>query len=148
MLAFVQAVPQAAAVSADLIAKAQDWPDAEIIAKRLKRALPPQILGEDQAEKTPEEQQAAAQAQEQAQEAQAMQQAGAILQMREQEAKTKQAEADARKAEADADKARAEADMAQAKNVMAHVEGFRATSAPEAPAGTEEQGAPPAMEAA
>lgn len=155
MLAFVQAVPQAAAVSADLIAKAQDWPDAEIIAKRLKRALPPQILGEDQVEKTPEEQQAMAAQQQQASEQQAQAHVMAILATREQEAKTKQAEADARKADAEARKAEAEADMAVAASVSAHVNGLRALeaevpddSAPEAPAGTQDQGAPPAQEAA
>jgi hypothetical protein len=44
LLAFVQALPQAAAVAGDLIAKAQDWPMAEEIGERLKRGLPPQIL--------------------------------------------------------------------------------------------------------
>lgn len=147
MLAFVQAVPQAAAVSADLIAKAQDWPDADVIAKRLKRALPPQIVGEDAEEKSPEEQAAAAQQAAQAQEAAAMAQSGAILQMREQEAKTREAEANARRAEAEAQKAEAEAAIATANSVMAHVEGYRATSAPDAP-GNQDEGAPPAMEAA
>lgn len=43
MIAFVQAVPQAGAVAADLIAKNMDWPGADAIAKRLKKALPPGI---------------------------------------------------------------------------------------------------------
>lgn len=41
LMAFVQAVPAAGAVIADLIAKNQDWPGAEQIAERLKRILPP-----------------------------------------------------------------------------------------------------------
>lgn len=44
MMAFVQAVPQSAAITGDLIAKAQDWPMADIIAERLKKMIPPQIL--------------------------------------------------------------------------------------------------------
>lgn len=41
MMAFVQAVPQAGAVIADLIARNMDWPGAEAIAERLRRTLPP-----------------------------------------------------------------------------------------------------------
>lgn len=43
MLAFVQAVPQAGAVTADLIAKNADWPGAEALSERLKKLLPPGI---------------------------------------------------------------------------------------------------------
>jgi hypothetical protein len=43
LMAFVQAVPAAGAVIADLIAKNQDWPGAEQIAERLKRILPPGV---------------------------------------------------------------------------------------------------------
>lgn len=43
MIAFVQAVPQAMGVAADLIAKSQDWADAEVIGERLKFILPPEI---------------------------------------------------------------------------------------------------------
>lgn len=50
MIQFMQAVPQAAQVSGDLIAKNMDWPGAEEIAERLKKALPPGLL-------SPEEQQ-------------------------------------------------------------------------------------------
>lgn len=46
MISFVQAVPNAAALIADLIAKNQDWPGAEEIAARLKRAIPAEIRGE------------------------------------------------------------------------------------------------------
>jgi hypothetical protein len=49
LMAFVQAMPSAAQVAGDLIAKAQDWPMAEQIGERLKRALPPQILQGEQA---------------------------------------------------------------------------------------------------
>lgn len=43
MMQFVQAVPAAGAVAADLIAKSMDWPDADTIAKRLRKMLPPDI---------------------------------------------------------------------------------------------------------
>lgn len=46
MMAFVQAVPQAGALIADLIARNMDWPGAEAIAERLRRALPPGIAGD------------------------------------------------------------------------------------------------------
>lgn len=41
MMAFVRAVPAAGALIADLIARNMDWPGAEAIAERLRRALPP-----------------------------------------------------------------------------------------------------------
>ncbi|MFY9642950.1 MAG: portal protein [Rhodomicrobium sp.] len=46
MLQFIQAVPQAATVAADLVARNMDWPGADEIADRLKRMLPPQVTGE------------------------------------------------------------------------------------------------------
>ena len=46
MLQFIQAVPQAASLAGDLIARNMDWPGADEIAERLKRTLPPQVTGE------------------------------------------------------------------------------------------------------
>ncbi len=46
MLQFIQVVPQAATVAADLVARNMDWPGADEIADRLKRMLPPQVTGE------------------------------------------------------------------------------------------------------
>jgi hypothetical protein len=46
MLQFIQAVPQAASVAGDLVARNMDWPGADEIAERLRRMLPPQISGE------------------------------------------------------------------------------------------------------
>ncbi len=46
MLQFVQAVPQAASVVGDLVARNMDWPGADEIAERLKRMLPPQVTGD------------------------------------------------------------------------------------------------------
>ena len=54
MLKMSNAMPQILGVAADLIVEAQDWPMAAEIAARLKRAIPPNLLGpEDQ---TPESQ--------------------------------------------------------------------------------------------
>ncbi len=103
MMAFVQAVPGAAAVAGDLIAKAQDWPMASEIAERMKRFLPPQVLAGEGPQPDPrhaaamQQQQAAQmQAQQAAQaEAQAMAREKALLELREQAAKTALAEAKA-----------------------------------------------------
>lgn len=54
MMAFVRALPQTAAVVADLIAKNQDWPEAEQIAARLAKTLPPHLLAPDMKDVTPQ----------------------------------------------------------------------------------------------
>jgi hypothetical protein len=46
MLQFIQVVPRAAGVAADIVARNMDWPGADEIAERLKRTLPPEITGE------------------------------------------------------------------------------------------------------
>lgn len=53
MMAFVQAVPQAGAVVADLVARNMDWPGADKIAERLKKLLPPGIDDEEGAPAPP-----------------------------------------------------------------------------------------------
>jgi hypothetical protein len=58
MTAFVQAAPDTAPLILDLIAKAQDWPMADDIAKRMRATLPPKILQLEAMEKqgaTPEQ---------------------------------------------------------------------------------------------
>ena len=66
LIAFAQAVPAAAGIISDLIAKNMDWPGADEIAERLRKTLPPG-LADDEEEMTEEQmmmrQQAAAQAQ-------------------------------------------------------------------------------------
>ena len=106
MMAFVQAVPAAGAVTADLIAKAQDWPEADRFAERIKKTLPPGVA-EDPEDMSPEEQQQMAmqqqqQAQEQQRQSQVMQQMESFK-MREEEAKAVKAEADALKAQLEVD---------------------------------------------
>jgi hypothetical protein len=58
MIAFLQAAPDVAPLILDLVAKAQDWPMADDIAKRIRAGLPPKILQMEEMEKqgaTPEQ---------------------------------------------------------------------------------------------
>lgn len=101
MMQFVQAFPAAGQVAGDLIAKSMDWPDADKLAERLKKILPPGMIG---LEDMPEEERAAAQqAQQQAQQQQAMQaqamQAAQEIEMRKSAAEASEAESDAEKAQ-------------------------------------------------
>lgn len=91
MMQFVQALPQTAAVAADLIAQAQDWPNADAFAERLRRAMPPQITQDKDAAPSPEAQQAMAAAQRKAE-----------FDLAEAQAKARKAEAEATEAEAKA----------------------------------------------
>lgn len=101
---FARAIPQAANVAGDLIAKNLDWPGAEQLAERLQKLLPPGMVEND--EPTPEDQQAMmAQMQQQ----QWLQQ----QEMRRMEAETVQTEAEAQEAQADAQKTGFEAAEAQ-----------------------------------
>lgn len=52
LLAFVQAVPAAGQVAADLIAKNFDWPGADELAKRLRNTVPPEILADPEKPET------------------------------------------------------------------------------------------------
>lgn len=42
MTSFIQAFPQSAPLIGDVLAESMDWPGAQIVARRLKRMLPPQ----------------------------------------------------------------------------------------------------------
>lgn len=53
ILGMSQSMPQILSLAADLIVEAQDWPQADKIATRLKNAMPPGILSPD--EMTPEQ---------------------------------------------------------------------------------------------
>jgi hypothetical protein len=103
---FIQAVPMAGAVIADLVAKNADWPGADEIADRLKKALPPGMAGDAQQQPDP------AQAQ-QMQMQQAMQQRQMEAANISQELEIRTATAKALQAEAMAAKAQADAALAQ-----------------------------------
>jgi hypothetical protein len=102
MIQFAQAVPAAAGVLGDLIAQNMDWPGADVIAERLKKIVPPNILTLEEREKLaedmPEQDQPTPEQQ---------------LQMAELEVKGQEIEADKMKAEADM--AKAQADLVQAQ---------------------------------
>lgn len=106
LLQLASQAPQIAQAAPDIIVKAMDIPDGDILAERLKRTVPPQILGDDekddQADQDPQAQQAKAEALQQAQQMQQLQ-----LQSAEADTRLKVAQAD--KAEAEAQKAKAEA---------------------------------------
>lgn len=106
MMSFIQAFPAAGPLTGDLVAKNMDWPGADQFAERLRMALPPGIVPQE--EMPPEQQQQMAM---QAQSAQAEQQAMAQAN----EAKLREELAKADKAEADAMKARYEAEEARLK---------------------------------
>jgi len=50
MIEFMRTVPQLAPMMMDLVAKAQDWPNSEAIAKRARALIPPQVLAAEQAD--------------------------------------------------------------------------------------------------
>ena len=113
LMAFMQAMPQAAPLIGDLVATNMDWPGAESIAERLRRAVPPQILGEDAPPQPPNpEAEAQAQAQKEAMEGQ----------LAELKAKIEKMMADTEKAAADAEKTRADTDKIRAETHKLHVE--------------------------
>ncbi len=47
MTEFIRSVPQSAPLLGDLLAKNQDWPDADEVQKRLQSLLPPQVQGQN-----------------------------------------------------------------------------------------------------
>jgi len=110
MMQFVQAFPAAGQVAGDLIAKSMDWPDADKLAERLKKILPPGMISPE--DLPPEEQQAMRQQQQQAQageqEQKQIQQAMISAEIRSKTAKAYEDEADAAKAGAEAQKTQVE----------------------------------------
>ena len=48
MMEAVQVWPDLMGIAGDLVAKAQDWPGADKLAERLKKTIPPHLLGEDE----------------------------------------------------------------------------------------------------
>lgn len=54
MLEFAKALPQAASLIMDLIAKNMDWEGADVIATRLAKAVPPQFMTADQKDISPQ----------------------------------------------------------------------------------------------
>lgn len=101
MMGLATAMPNILSLASDLIVEAQDWPDADKIAARIRNTLPPGILSED--EVTPAI-------------AQKMQQ-GAQQQQVEQAAAVRKAQSDFLKTQAEAAK-----DFAQARHYVAQTD--------------------------
>jgi hypothetical protein len=131
MLAFIQAYPPAGAVVADLVAKNQDWPGADEIAERLKRTIPPQVLGEDA------EQQVDPMQQEMAKQAAALQEMAGKLTLMQQQADLEKTKAETRKSDATAKDTQVDTLI---KLLQAHLQGFQPDDAAESEA---PGGAPP-----
>lgn len=103
MMAFMQANPQTAPLISDLIAGMQDWPDADKVAERIKKTLPPQLLeGDEQQQPDPMQQQQQAMQMQAQQQAMQMEQAKITAEIRKAEAEAVEAEADAMKAQIEA----------------------------------------------
>ena len=94
MLAFVQAMPDAAGIVMDLIANNLDWPGAEQFAERFRTMLPPQLQPESD---DPEDVQQRQMAQQQAQEAEQVQKQGVMLELDAKAAATEKMRAETQK---------------------------------------------------
>jgi hypothetical protein len=135
MMQFVQAVPAAAAIAGDLIAEAQDWPKAEAIAERLKKALPPGIVDQE-----PQNEQEAMEQQQQQQAAQVQaqqQQAAMDAELRLKQAQASKAEAEAGQAivELQTSQGQVQAMAAQLAAQMLFGQGMAPPGQPAPPAG-------------
>lgn len=122
MMAFVNAMPQSAAVVMDLVAESQDWPKSGEFARRFKALLPPGTLPAD--EITPEMQQMQMQSQQMQQMQAELEKAKVEADIQAKTAKAANDEARARLAEAQAYKA-----MMDAQSRMAEVKGKNAERA-------------------
>lgn len=109
--------PKIVDVAADLIVGEMDLVNGDKLQERLKRAMPPQILGDDANDDKSPEEQAADQAK--AQKAEQVQEMGMQLEMQSKQADTALKVAQARKAAADAEKSEAEALKAKAEAMQA-----------------------------
>jgi ABC-type uncharacterized transport system ATPase subunit len=110
MMDFIRALPNAGPLVMDLIATNMDWPGADQIADRLKKALPPGMISPD--DMSPEEQQAAQAAMQMQQQQMQMQQQAQMLEFAKMQAETQETAADASHAQAQAEKTQVEAAQA------------------------------------
>lgn len=103
MMEFLRVYPPAAQVTADLVAKSQDWPDADKFSDRLRKTLPAGVLDPDDMDDDERQQYEAAQQQMQQQQQQAvqMEQAKLQLDLMETQAKARKTVAEIGETEAD-----------------------------------------------
>lgn len=111
LMKLIQAYPALASVGADIVVNLLDIPKAEELAERLKRTMPPQIVGDDK-DMTPEQQQAKQQAQQKQAQVEQMQEMMAQLEMALKKAQADKAGSEARLKDAEAMLKQIEAMMA------------------------------------
>lgn len=116
MMKFGQAFPQQAPLIADLVVKNMDIPGGDVMAERLKRSLPPQVVNDPD---SPEGQQAAQRAQGLQQQAQAQQQQMVQAKIQTEQGKN---QASLAKSQAEVTRAGAEETKAKADTIQAVVE--------------------------
>ncbi len=119
MMAFVNAVPETAAVVMDLVAEAQDWPKATEFARRFKANLPPNM--QDPEEMTPEQQQAQMEAAQKQQIIDELDLKKALAEIAKEEAEAEERKASAMLKQAQAYKAISDADS-RAEDVAGNLE--------------------------
>ena len=91
MTALMQAFPPAAPVISDIMAENMDWPGAPVIAKRLRKLVPPDVLEDGPPSVPPQVQQKMAQMEQMVTELQAqLQEAGQIIQTKRVENETRE----------------------------------------------------------
>lgn len=149
MEALFNAAPDVMGVAADLMVENMDWPGAEAIAGRLKKRLPPDLIGDE--ELTPEQQQQrqqeAAVAQQQAQfaaqaavaelEKKKAEAAEVAARVDEIKARTALVVAQTEKTQADADKSRVDAESTQLHDKLDAATTAQALTEPEEPEAAE-----------
>lgn len=110
MIQFVQAFPQAAEIAGDLIAQNMDWPNADVLAKRLRKAVNPALLTADEQQEHEEDQPEKPPSPEQE------------VQMAELEARLAEAQADTQKSQADVEIALMKVKEAEAKLAQSSID--------------------------
>lgn len=140
MVQFAQAYPQTMQIAGDLIAKAMDWPDADKIAERMRRTIPPQILGDDQEQPDPQQQQAMAMQQQLEQVLQQMQLQNAQLENAQLEAQVAKTQAETAKTAAGVEQTQVDT---VAKAVETLIKAMQASQPQPRPVPQSQNGRPP-----
>jgi hypothetical protein len=118
LMRFIQAFPQAASVAGDIIVALLDIPKAEELAERLKRMIPPDVLGDDQ---DPEQQQAQQDAQQRQAQQQQIEQMMMQIEMALKNAQAQKLSAGAAESQANTRLKNADASLREAQAVIAQM---------------------------
>lgn len=110
LIKWAQAFPQQAPMVADKVLESMDVPGGEVMAERIKRSLPPQVVNDPD---SPEGQQAAQQAQQQQAQQQQILQAHLQMEQGKNQASMEKSKADVIKSHAEVVKAKSDIEIAQ-----------------------------------